>query len=61
MLVDADWYSGVEEELAHYRGAAKPSPLKLCGSMKVVGDVDQSLTELKVEREKFFGLVSGLK
>lgn len=62
VLVDADWHSRVEEELAHYRRAAKRSPLKLRGSMKVVGDVDQALTELKMEREKFFErLVAGLK
>ncbi len=62
VLVDAEWHSRVEEELAHYRRAATQSPLKLRGSMKLVGDVDQALSELKMEREKSFErLISGLK
>jgi prevent-host-death family protein len=62
VLVDAEWHSRVEEELAHYRRAAKQSPLKLRGSMKVVGDVDRALTELRQERENSLErLVSRLK
>ncbi|TMA89814.1 MAG: type II toxin-antitoxin system Phd/YefM family antitoxin [Deltaproteobacteria bacterium] len=62
VLVDAEWHSRVEEELAHYRRAAKQSPLKLRGSMKVVGNVDRALTELRQERENSLErLVSGLK
>jgi len=62
VLVDAEWHSRVEEELAHYRRAARQFPLKLRGSMRVVGDVDQALTQLRMEREKFFEqLVAGLK
>ena len=34
VLVDPEWHSRVEEELAHYRRAAKQSSLKLRGSMK---------------------------
>ena len=33
VLVNAEWHSRVEEELAYYRRAAKQSPLKLRGSM----------------------------
>ena len=62
VLVDAEWHSRVEEELAHYRHAAKQSPLKLRGSMKIVGDVDRALNDLAKEREKSLErLVSGLK
>ena len=62
VLVDAEWHSRVEEELAHYRRAAKQSPLKLRGSMKVVGNVDRALTELRQERENSLErLVSGLE
>ena len=62
VLVDAEWHSRVEEELSHYRRVAKQSPLKLRGSMKLVGDVDRALAELRKEREESFEkLVSGLK
>lgn len=62
VLVDAAWHSRVEEELAHYRRAAKQSPLKLRGSMTLIGDINQALTEIRKERDKSFErLVSGLK
>jgi len=62
VLVDPEWYSRVEEELAHYRRTLKQSSLKLRGSMKLVGDLDQALDELRQEREKSLErLVSGLK
>jgi prevent-host-death family protein len=62
VLVDADWHSRVEEELAHYRRAMKQSPLKLRGSMKIVGDVDRALAEVRKEREQSLErLISGLK
>jgi hypothetical protein len=62
VLVDAEWHSRVEEELSHYRRVAKQSPLKLRGSMKLVGDIDRALAELRKERdESFEKLVSGLK
>jgi len=62
VLVDAEWHSRVEEELAHYRRAARQSPLKLRGSMKISGDVEQALADLKEEREKSLErLVSRLK
>jgi len=62
VLVDAEWHSRVEEELAHYRRAAKQSPLKLRGSMTLIGNVNQALTEIRKEREKSFErLISGLK
>ena len=62
VLVDAEWHSRVEEELAHYRRAARQSPLKLRGSMTLIGDINQALTEIRNEREKSLErLVSGLK
>ena len=62
VLVDAEWHSRVEEELAHYRRAAKQSPLKLRGSMTLTGDINQALTEIRKERDKSFErLISGLK
>lgn len=62
VLVDAEWHSRVEEELAHYRRAARQSPLKLRGSMKISGDVEQALADLREEREKSLErLVSRLK
>ena len=62
VLVDADWHSRVEEELAHYRRVVKESPLKLRGSMKVLGNIDEALKELEKERqESFERLVAGLK
>jgi hypothetical protein len=38
VLVDAEWHSRVEEELAHHWRAAKQSPLKLRGSMTLIGN-----------------------
>lgn len=62
VLVDAGWHSRVEDELAHYRKAVKQSALKLRGSMKLLGNVDQALAELREERDKSLGkLISGLK
>lgn len=62
VLVDPEWHSRVEEELAHYRRTLKRSSLKLRGSMKLLGDLDQALNELRQEREKSLErLVSGLK
>jgi PHD/YefM family antitoxin component YafN of YafNO toxin-antitoxin module len=52
VLVDAEWHSRVEEELAQYRKAAKRAPLKLHGSVKIIGDLDQVLSELRQERAK---------
>jgi prevent-host-death family protein len=51
VLVDFEWHSRVEEELAHYRRAVKQAPLKLRGSMKLVGDLDRALKEIRQERE----------
>jgi prevent-host-death family protein len=62
VLVDAEWHTRVEEELAHYRRTAKQSPLKLRGSMTLSGDINQALTEIREEQEASFDrLVSGLK
>jgi prevent-host-death family protein len=62
VLVDAEWHSRVEEELAHYRKTAKKSPLRLRGSMKLVGDVDQALIKLREERQTSIEkLISGLE
>lgn len=62
VLVDAGWHSKVEEELAYYRRAARRAPFKLSGSMKLVGDVDKALDELREEREESLDrIVAGLK
>jgi prevent-host-death family protein len=62
VLVDPEWHGRVEEELAHYRRTAKESPLKLRGSMKLVGDVDKALAELRKERqESLEKLIANLK
>jgi prevent-host-death family protein len=62
VLVDAEWHRRVEEELAHYRRVAKQSPLKLRGSMTLIGNINQALTEIRKEREESFErLISGLK
>jgi prevent-host-death family protein len=62
VLVDAEWHTRVEEELAHYRRTAKQSPLKLRGSMTLSGDINQALTKIREEQEASFDrLVSGLK
>ena len=47
VLVDAEWHTRVEEELAHYRKAAKQTPLKLRRSMKLLGNVDQALIKIR--------------
>jgi PHD/YefM family antitoxin component YafN of YafNO toxin-antitoxin module len=62
VLVDAEWHSRVEEELAHYRRDTKQTPVKLRGSMALIGDIDRALTEIRNERENSFDrLISGLK
>ena len=55
VLVDAEGHSRVEEELAHYRRTVKQAPLQLRGSMKLVGDLDRALKEIKQERENSIG------
>jgi len=52
LLVDPEWHSRVEEELAHYRRQSRQSPLKLRGSMRVRGDLDEALRDLQKERER---------
>jgi prevent-host-death family protein len=62
VLVDPEWHGRVEEELAQYRRLARQSPLKLRGSMAVIGDLDQALDDLKKEREQSLErLIAGLK
>jgi prevent-host-death family protein len=62
VLVDPEWHTRVEEELAHYRRTMKQSCVKLRGSMKLVGDLDHALKDLREEREKSLErLVSDLK
>ena len=62
MLVDPEWHGRVEEELSHYRKLGKQSPLKLQGSMTLIGNLDEALAELKKEREQSLErLIVGLK
>jgi hypothetical protein len=44
------------------RKIVEQSPLKLCGSMTLTGDLDEALAELKKEREQSLErLIVGLK
>jgi prevent-host-death family protein len=52
LLVNPEWHSRVEEELAHYRSRSRQSPLKLRGSMSLREDLDKALQDLKEEREQ---------
>ena len=52
LLVDPEWHSRVEEELAHYRSRSRQSPLKLRGSMTLTGDLDEALRDFKKDRER---------
>lgn len=62
ILVDPEWHGRVEEELAQYRKLAKRAPLKLAGSMRLTGDLDEALNELKREREQSLErLIASLK
>jgi len=62
VLVDPEWHGRVEEELSHYRRLGKQSPLKLQGSMTLIGNLDEALAELKKEREQSLErLIVGLK
>jgi len=62
VLVSAEWYSRVNEELAPYRRTVNESRFKLRGSMTLTGDINRALTEIRKERdESFERLISGLK
>ena len=62
VLISAEWYSRVKEELAHYRRAVKESRFKLRGNMTLIGDINQALKEIRKEKEKSLEeLVSRLK
>jgi len=62
VLVSAEWYSRVKEELVHYRRTVKESRFKLRGSMTLIGDINQALKEIRKEREKSLeGVISRLK
>ena len=62
VLVSAEWYSRVNEELAPYRRTVKESRFKLRGSMTLIGDINQALKEVGNEREKSLeGVVTRLR
>ena len=62
VLVSAEWYSRVNEELAPHRRTVNESRFKLRGSMTLTGDINRALTEIRKERDKSFErLISGLK
>jgi len=62
VLVDPEWHSRVEEDLAHYRSRSRRSPLKLRGSMTLTGELDEALKDLKKEREQSLErVIAGLK
>jgi prevent-host-death family protein len=54
VLVDANWHGKVEEELRFYRQTPKDTSFKLPGTLKLTGEVDRALVELKREREASF-------
>ena len=54
VLVGAEWHSRVEAELTHYRRTVKQTPLKLSGTMTLISDIDQDLTEIRKERQESF-------
>jgi prevent-host-death family protein len=62
VLVSAEWYSRVKEELAPYRRTVKESRFKLRGSMTLIGDINQALKEVGNERKKSLeGVVTRLR
>jgi prevent-host-death family protein len=62
VLVDAHWHERVGAELRFYRKTLRSKPFKLKGTMKLTGDIDKGLEELKREREASFQrLVEQLK
>lgn len=53
ILVEAQWYLKVEEQLSSYRQGLRTKPFRLGGTMEVAGQVDLALEDLRRELAAF--------
>jgi len=53
ILVEAQWYLKVEEQLSSYRQGLRTKPFRLGGTMEVTGQVDLALEDLRRELAAF--------
>ena len=53
ILVEAQWYLKVEEQLSSYRQGLRTKPFRLGGTMEVTGQVELALEELRRELAAF--------
>ena len=53
ILVEAQWYLKVEEQLSSYRQGLSTKPFRLGGTMEVTGQVDLALEDLRRELAAF--------
>ena len=53
ILVQAQWYVKVEEQLSSYRQGLRTKPFRLGGTMEVTGQVELALEELRRELAAF--------
>ena len=53
ILVEAQWYLKVEEQLSSYRQGLRTKPFRLGGTMEVTGQVELALEELRRELAVF--------
>ena len=53
ILVQAQWYVKVEEQLSSYRQGLRTKPFRLGGTMEVTGQVDLALEDLRRELAAF--------
>jgi prevent-host-death family protein len=53
ILVEAQWYLKVEEQLSSYRQGLRTRPFRLGGTMEVTGQVDLALEDLRRELAAF--------
>ena len=53
ILVEAQWYLKVEEQLSSYRQRLSTKPFRLGGTMEVTGQLDLALEDLRRELAAF--------
>ena len=53
ILVQAQWYVKVEEQLSSYRQGLRTKPFRLGGTLEVTGQVELALEELRRELAAF--------
>lgn len=53
ILVEAQWYLKVEEQLNSYRQGLRTKPFRLGGTMEVTGQIDLALEDLRRELAAF--------